>query len=146
MLLWRISRFHDLSGLGARKVSARWNIAGPPMVYTSESPASALLEVCVHVVAGKVPETFQLLRISGPDLAVEEVKLDALPSDWIKDLSLTQSVGADWLNRGMSALLRVPSVLAPETWNVLLNPLHPDAASVRIEHHYDYPFDLRLKK
>src|SRR5258708_2918156 len=133
MVLWRISRFHDLSGRGARSASARWNIAGPPMVYTSESAAGALLEVCAHIVAGKVPETFQLLRISGPDLRVEEVALDGLPSDWVSNIPLTQTIGAEWLENRRSVLLRVPSVLVPETWNCLLNPVHPEAALFRIE-------------
>jgi RES domain-containing protein len=31
-----------------------------------------------------------------------------------------------------SALLRVPSVLVPETWNTLINPRHPDSQRLRI--------------
>ena len=62
------------------------------------------------------------------------------------DLKITQGIGVDWLRHGHSALLRVPSVLVPETWNYLLNPKHPDAANFQIEGSYEYPFDLRLKR
>jgi len=114
------------------------------MVYTSDSPAAALLEVCVHIVADKVPKTFELLRITGPEIIPEYVP--ELPPDWTNQIDLTQKIGSEWLNSGRSALLRVPSVLAPETWNYLLNPLHLNAALIQIDHIYEYPFDLRLKQ
>ena len=57
----------------------------------------------------------------------------------------TQLIGAAWLESRRSSVLRVPSVLVPETWNYLLNPAHPDASLFQIERSYDYPFDLRLK-
>jgi RES domain-containing protein len=145
MVLWRISPFHDLNGVGGMRFSARWNIAGTPMVYLADSAASALLETCVHTSADRVPATYTLLKVIAPETLVEEVALSNLPQDWVNQLPVTQSLGAEWLKSGRSALLRVPSVLVPETWNVMFNPLHPDGALFRIERHYDYPFDLRLK-
>jgi len=43
-------------------------------------------------------------------------------------------------------LLRIPSALAPETWNILVNPAHPAASRLVIEQVYHYPFDERLKR
>ena len=52
----------------------------------------------------------------------------------------------DKLRRSLrSALLQVPSALVPEAAKILLNPLHPDASELGIEHSYESPFDLRLK-
>jgi RES domain-containing protein len=146
MILWRISRFRDLSGEGGRLFPGRWNFAGTAIVYLTGSAASALLEICVHTPAGDVPPSFTLLKIAGPEVAVEDIGLSSLPSRWVDSVEATQRMGAEWVKGGRTALLRVPSALVPETWNYLLNPLHQDAAKFQIEHVYDYPFDLRLKK
>jgi RES domain-containing protein len=145
MNLWRISRFHDLTGLGTVKTFGRWHTTGSRMVYTADSPAGALLEICAHTSRQNAPPTFTLLKIAGPEHAVEEVQFSAMPSDWVNNLKVTQALGLEWLESRRSALLRVPSALVPESWNYLLNPTHPDAGEFQIEHVYEYPFDLRLK-
>ena len=145
MLAWRISPFHDLNGEGGRFFSARWHFAGIPVVYLADSPAGALLEICVHTAAEKVPKSFTLLKIAGPDIEFENVALDKLPFNWVNLPETTQQLGDEWLRSHRSALLRVPSALVPEAANFLLNPLHPDAAQFQIERAYKYPFDLRLK-
>jgi len=38
----------------------------------------------------------------------------------------------------------VPSVLVPETHNVLINPRHNDAAQIRMLNGFPYPLDARL--
>ena len=58
----------------------------------------------------------------------------------------TRAIGSEWLRSTRSALLRVPSVLAPATFNVLLNPAHSEAKQSVITNVLDYPFDLRLKR
>jgi RES domain-containing protein len=115
------------------------------MVYMAESAAGALLEICALTPAENVPPSFTLLKITGPDTSFEEVVLSGLPPNWVNLPTTTQEVGAEWLRSHRSALLQVPSALVPETSNVLLNPLHPDAAEFQIERSYEYPFDLRLK-
>jgi len=115
------------------------------MVYTSDSPACALLETCVHIVVDDAPPTFTLLRIAGPDIAPNEIALTDLPGNWVSQPGITQMIGAEWLKSARSALLKVPCALVPETFNYLLNPAHPDAGLFEIERSYEYPFDLRLK-
>jgi RES domain-containing protein len=41
-------------------------------------------------------------------------------------------------------LARVPSVLAPQTWNYLLNPEHPDAKMIEVAEVIKERFDNRL--
>jgi RES domain-containing protein len=56
----------------------------------------------------------------------------------------TRAVGDRWLEAGESALLWVPSAVAPESWNVLVNALHPDARLVAIAWTRRVAYDRRL--
>jgi RES domain-containing protein len=146
--LWRISNYIDLSGEGARSASARWHTEGRPVVYLAESPAGALLERIVHLTdmdrKGSLPRIYQLLRISAPD-EVAIKSLDTLAQvDWREHPESTRAVGDAWLASLETALARVPSVIAPYTWNYLLNPEHPDAKQVQIAEVIKERFDNRL--
>ncbi len=145
MVLWRISRHHDLTGIGGLRATGRWHYAGQPVVYLSENPASALLEVCVHTAASDVPPDFTLLRIEGPDLEIPAVKESTLPDDWQRRLKVTRDIGSDWLRRKEAVILKLPSAIVPQTTNFLLNPRHPDASRFRIAAAFTYPFDGRIK-
>jgi RES domain-containing protein len=146
MFLWRISRHRDLSGIGGLKAAGRWHYAGRPIVYLAETPAAALLEVCVHTSANDVPPEFALLKVEGPDIDVPSVRIRELPEDWRTRLEITRDLGTAWLEKSESALLRVPSAIVPETSNYLFNPIHGHAAKFRIVEAIGYPFDPRLKK
>lgn len=146
MVLWRISRHHDLKGIGGLKANGRWHDLGQPIVYLSESPSAALLEVCVHTAANDIPPDFTLLKIEGPDATIDAVIVNELPTDWFTRLEVTRDVGTQWLRRCESVLLQVPSVTVPQTANCLLNPLHPCAADFRIVETLSYPFDARIKR
>lgn len=145
MILWRISRHRDLSGLGGLKAAGRWHHAGHAIVYMTETPASALLEVGVHTSANDVPPEFTLLKIEGPDVETRFIEIDTLPKNWQVQLEVTRDLGTTWLEKNESVLLRIPSVIVPETANVLFNPSHKLATTFRITGVLAYPFDLRLK-
>jgi RES domain-containing protein len=53
-------------------------------------------------------------------------------------------MGDAWLATLETALARVPSVIAPHTWNYLLNPEHPDAKQVVVAEVIRERFDNRL--
>lgn len=146
MVLWRVSRHLDLSGIGGFKAPGRWHYAGRPIVYLAESPAAALLEVCVHTSANDVPPEFTLLRIEGPSNDVPSIRVQELPEDWRTRLDVTRDLGTAWLERNEGVLLRVPSAIVPETMNYLFNPAYKHAAEFRIVELIAYPFDPRLKK
>ena len=147
MVLWRISRHRDLDGLGGLRAPGRWHERGLPVVYLAETAAGALLEVCVHTAANDVPPTYTLLEVTvATSFTVEEIRMDSLPQDWTENLEATRAIGSEWLRSMRSALLRVPSVLAPATFNVLLNPAHLDAKKIVISDVLEYPFDPRLKR
>jgi RES domain-containing protein len=146
MVLWRISRHRDLSGIGGLRASGRWHFTGQPVVYLSENPAAALLEVCVHTAANDVPPEFTLLKVVGPDVEVAVVEESDLPQGWQRDFAITRRLGTEWLQRRETILLKLPSAIVPQTWNFLCNPLHPDAGRFAIEEAFRYPFDIRIKQ
>lgn len=111
----------------------------------TETPASALLEVCVHTGANDVPPAFTLLKIEGPNMELASIKADDLRRNWQAQLEVTRDLGTAWLEKNESVLLRVPSVIVPETVNFLFNPSHELATKFGIRDVFPYPFDLRLK-
>jgi RES domain-containing protein len=150
MIVWRVSNYASLEGLGGLKASGRWHTRGRPVVYCATNPAAALLEILVHleIDVEDVPATYKFLMISGPDdpWLSQHVDREALPAGWEDDGALTRSIGDSWLKSTESALLWVPSKIVPSTYNVLLNPLHPDSRAFRIASVTDHPFDRRLVK
>lgn len=147
MVLWRISRHRDLDGLGGLRAPGRWHDRGLPVVYLAETAAGALLEVCVHTAANDVPPSYTLLEVTVPTATtVEAINVDSLPQDWSEDLEATRAIGSEWLRSTRSALLRVPSILVPATFNVLLNPTHLDSKQIAVTSVLEYPFDPRLKR
>jgi RES domain-containing protein len=149
MIFWRISNHADLSGLGARLSGGRWHTAGvgKRVAYLAEHPAVSLLENLVNLRRDGTlyPDTFQLLKITAGETVSS---IDLMPEDLAsidpKDTTTTQLIGDAWLVSGSSALLRVPSIPSPESWNYLLNPLHPDAALLKIEWAKRISYDRRL--
>jgi RES domain-containing protein len=144
--LWRISNHTDLGGWGGRKFASRWTSLGKRVVYLAESPPGSLLEVLVHLQLeqDEIPDEYQLLEISTPDgLAIRELKPPSSPK-WRENLRSTRQIGDGWLASSRTVLARVPSAIVPRTWNVLLNPTHPDAGQAQIVSVTRERFDLRL--
>ncbi|EHL99976.1 RES domain protein [Acetobacteraceae bacterium AT-5844] len=139
MLAWRLCRapFADLTGEGARLYGGRWNHAGRPLLYAASTAALALLEVRVHLDLPPelLPDDYTLLTIDLKDLAVET--LEVIPED-------PAAFGDRWLEERRSPVLSVPSAVVPESPNLLLNPLHPDATRVEIVAKRAFAFDRRL--
>lgn len=147
MILWRISDYATLDGSGGLSVPGRWHTAGQRIVYCAPNPATALLEVLVHaeIAMDDVPVNFRYLEIDAPDtLALEDVNTRGLGAAWRTDLAATRRAGDQWLQAGRTALLRVPSVIVPATWNVLLNPQHPESGQVRVIRSHRHGIDPRL--
>ena len=134
MRLYRIVKTKHLStawsGTGAQLYGGRWNPPGKPVVYLATSISLAILEIMVHLQSSLLLQSYTLLSIDIPDEKLEHLNLDNLSEDW-KDPSppdSTQSLGEAWLQSASSVGLRVPSVIVPSEFNVIVNPLHPDFA------------------
>lgn len=139
MLAWRLCRapFADLTGEGARRYGGRWNAPGRPIVYAASNAALAVLEVRVHLdlTPDLLPDDYLLLTIDLGDLATEEVT--NMPAD-------PAAFGDAWLREQRTAVLQVPSLIVPESSNLLVNPAHPDAARAGVVAKRRFAFDRRL--
>jgi RES domain-containing protein len=116
-------------------------------VYLSDHPASALVEVLVHLEVDPedLPNAYQLLAVDVADeTTFESIETNDLPTDWTANLGKTRAVGDRWLADNQTALLRVPSAIVPFASNWLLNPMHADAAKAHTANVFRVPFDPRL--
>jgi RES domain-containing protein len=150
MKLWRISNYRDLSGLGGLKAAGRWHEKGRRVVYATDHPASALLEVMVHLEIDfeDLPRHYQLLEIEVPDdVAVGSIFLadiEKAAKAWRDDPRITRGFAAPWFDGAKAAVVRVPSAIMPVSSNYLINPLHSDANRIRVVGAARYPYDRRL--
>jgi RES domain-containing protein len=153
--LWRIAadtpeyQAHDLTGKGAEITGGRWNRRGTPMLYASVSRALACLETVVHLGGGSLPLNRYLVEIVVSADAWESrvifdrekrVGWDAEPAGMI-----SLDWGTGWAGGASSLLAEVPSAVVPEESNVLINPRHPGAASLRSRKVRRWMYDARLR-
>lgn len=103
--------------------AGRWTSAGTPALYVSGSVAGAILEHLAH--APHEPE-LMLASATLPDDCV--VAQAALPSTWsdFPHHPQAQCIGDQWVEAGASLALKLPSALAPDSFNYLINPGHVD--------------------
>lgn len=135
-------------GVGALLEPGRWNSIGRRMVYTSECPALALLEIMVHADY-ELMHSYALFSLTFDDTLVEVVDSGTLPPGWKFMLepawARLQHIGTDWLESLRTPILRVPTVLVPDQFNYLLNPTHPDFAKISIGLRQNLVPDPRLR-
>jgi RES domain-containing protein len=137
----------DLSGDGARLYGGRWNAEGTSMLYTSEHCSLALLELLVHTPHTLLHDKMSLLKLFVPDdITISTVDIKHLPGNWRQypaPASLAK-IGTQWINDGRSIGLRVPSVLVPDEWNILLNPTHTYFKAINIKSVSSFRIDSRF--
>lgn len=142
MKLWRIAaetrKFPatDLSGKGAAISPGRWNNEAEAVVYSAPTIAIAVLETAAHIDDAGLPLDRYLVEIDVPPAVWKmRSRLDVrkLPPQWdaIPAGIASAMVGSQWLAAQQSAILMVPSVIVPEEVAALINPAHPDAASIK---------------
>ena len=142
MRLWRVAheQFADLSGIGGLHRPGRWHSIGRPIVYAAEHSALAMLEVRVHLdFSSQFLSKFVMMKIQVQD----DVAADAIDAE-LGNEALSRQLGDAWLADGKTCLCRVQSALAPDAFNYLINPLHPDIGKVSIEAKAPLTFDARL--
>lgn len=155
MRCFRLSlRQHQASmwqGLGAEEFGGRWNEKGTRMVYASDSPSLAAMEVLVHLRdADALYRYYVLSSIDIPTSLLAELAAEDLPSNWRDHPppAPTQEIGSQFVAVAGALGLLVPSVIVPMQQNILLNPRHNAfeklvADTLRTE---PFEFDGRLLK
>lgn len=155
MQAWRIAtdtrayQADDMTGLGAKISGGRWNSEGNSIVYASSSIALACLETVVHLGSSGLPLNRYLVQITIPE-GIWDARLElsqtAAPVGWdaLPESETSLRYGDAWLSGATSAVLLVPSIVVPEEQNILINPAHPDAASIKAVKVRKWLYDSRL--
>ena len=148
MIVWRLARLAHvkLDGEGARLAGGRWNSRGRAAIYASSRLSLAALELLVHTDVSLVPTDLVACEIDIPDdVQIHTVDVTDLPKEWRNPGHPgCRATGDAWLAEERTAVLRVPSAVVPEEWNVILNPRHGDAARIAVVRRRKFAFDSRL--
>ncbi len=138
---------HAFNGEGARLAGGRWNNAGQRAVYLSSTLSLAAMEIFVHLGEDAARLEYVYFEVEIP-ASVSILTLTHRPKGWRSEppTNASMRIGDRWLKAGESALLEVPSAVIPSEMNLILNPLHPDAAKLQIKTARVFHFDPRMWK
>jgi len=134
-------------GEGAYRYGGRWSSPGVRLSYASEHQSLAMLEYFVHLDKDDPPRDLVLAVAEIPDnVAAEQVRIGDLIEKWRDPAAPPQLArfGDEFAQRGQHCLLLVPSVLAPNENNCLINPAHPDYKRIRMHDPEPLSYDPRM--
>ena len=152
MIVYRITKEEHsaLDGMGGLYGPGRWHKKGNLVMYTSEHASLAAWEKIVHVASFEnFPSNLLLVKIEIPDgIEIQTVPQAVLVSGWdsFPYASETVNYGTSFLRKKEHLALKVPSVIIPAEYNIILNPLHPDIHFCKIISKIPFIFDRRILK
>ena len=106
-----------------------------------------MLEYFVHLDVDDPPGDLVLAVAEVPDdLAGERVETSNLPASWRESAAPPElaRLGDEFAQQGENCLLLVPSVLAPNENNWLVNPVHPDYKKIVVREVEPLSYDPRM--
>jgi RES domain-containing protein len=132
MAIWyRASQANDIakvfSGDGGMFTAARWNHFGRRTVYCSESIALCTLEWLSHNGLSVSGFNYYRYSIKVPEDLIKKFTPEHLPKEWnmIPATDLTRDFVEQHLFLSDKLIaLALPSVLVPEEFNLVINPVH----------------------
>lgn len=152
MFVYRITKKEHaaLDGMGGLYGPGRWHKKGNLVVYTSEHASLAAWEKIVHVSSFEnLPRDLFLIKIEIPDrTAVQSVPSKVLVRGWDCYPFTIETIefGTSFLREKEYLALKVPSVIIPDEYNIILNPLHPDIRDCKVISKMPFLFDKRVSK
>jgi RES domain-containing protein len=149
MRAWRIAAepwAKDKTGVGAARNGGRWNSKGTFAIYLGMTPEICALEKLAH--SGRpLPDNLVLVAVTLPDDPKLYRRPIKLPPDWkrLPPSAATAQFGDRILADTAVLGFFVPSVLMPESENLVLNPAHPAMKKwVRFKVVREFRYDTRL--
>lgn len=130
-------------------MEGRWNLEGRKVLYTAESIALAYLETMYYRRGLGYDKDFKIMVIEVPNNAsILQIEASNLPEDWrdFRNYSACQELGEDWFSKGEDLILKVPSAVVVNNYNLVLNTLHPDYQKVKLIDTLDFKPDARLEE
>lgn len=134
-------------GEGAYRYGGRWSSPGTRLVYTSEHQSLAMLEYFVHLDPEDAPDDLVLATADVPDnLSREQLHPRGMPADWRETPGPPElaHIGDGFVKKGESCLLLVPSALAVNENNWLINPQHPEFRKIALQAPEPLRYDARM--
>ena len=134
-------------GEGAYRYGGRWSSPGTRLVYTSEHQSLAMLEYFVHLDPEDAPDDLVLATADVPDsVSRERIQARQMPANWRETPApsgLVQ-VGDDFVKKAETCLLIVPSALAVNENNWLINPQHSEFRKITLHAPEPLRYDPRM--
>ena len=138
-----------LDGEGAYRFGGRWSSRGTRLAYTAERQSLAMVEYFVHMDPADLPGDLVLVSAAIPDsVSRVTVSRSRLPADWRRTPAPPElaAIGDDFAREKRTAILIVPSALAPSESNWLINPEHADFRRIRVQPPERFQYDARFFK
>lgn len=150
MEVYRIVAEKYANKLHASGKPNRWNYENQFVVYAACSRSLAALELLANrnaimeglvykVLTLTIPEDLNIPTLDDPKILIENWHL-------LSNRHYTQDYGSHWYIQKLSAVLKVPSALIPQEYNLIINTLHPDFSKIKIVNLQDFTWDRRLLK
>jgi RES domain-containing protein len=152
MIIYRITKNDHaaLDGTGGLYGPGRWHRKGHLIIYASEYASLAAWEKIVHVASfGNLQNDLLLVKLEIPDrIEIQTVPQNILVKGWDRFpySSETVNFGTSFLRKKEYLALKVPTVIIPDEFNVILNPLHPDIIACKVISIIPFIFDTRVSK
>ena len=150
MFVYRITKKDHaaLDGMGGLYGPGRWHKKGFPVIYTSEHASLAAWEKIVHVASFEnIPNNLILVKIEIPEwVEIQTVPQNILTEGWnsFPFINETINYGTSFLLKKEYLALKVPSVIIPDEYNIILNPLHPEIKECKVISSNPFLFDKRI--
>lgn len=134
-------------GEGAYRYGGRWSSPGTRLVYTSEHQSLAMLEYFVHLDPEDAPDDLVLATADVPaNLSRERIPVGEMPAHWRETPAPPElaQIGDEFVKKAETCLLVVPSALAVNENNWLINPQHADFRKITLHSPEPLRYDPRM--
>ena len=146
-ILRRIYAKKPLDGEGSFRFGGRWSSPGTRVAYLAEHLSLAMIEYFVHIDPESLPKDLVLVTAQVPDtISRSSISPKRLPANWRSNPAPPSlaNIGDTFVREARTAILMVPSALAPAESNWLINPAHPHAAKITVQAAQKFRYDPRF--
>ena len=104
------------------------------MSYAADHLATATLEELAGIVRADLMTDMVYAKAEIESEQEGVLAADELPEDWdaLPASNATRVIGDTWLDAGSHVLLRVPSVVLPDSYNYVVNAAHPGMSDLEV--------------
>lgn len=134
-------------GEGSYRYGGRWSSPGTRLAYASEHQSLAMLEYFVHLDPDDAPDDLVLATADVPE-SVSRQRLEAhkMPVHWREVPAPPElaQIGDEFVRIAAHCVLLVPSALAVNENNWLINPRHPEFKQITVHPPEPLRYDPRI--